>query len=189
MENTKSLALGQIDILYQSLPSVRQYEDYRLFLKDCIAHLRKNRRFSLRAFSKRVGFAGPAFMPMVLAGKRNLSVESARRVARQLRLSQYDADYFELLVELKLKSDPDSLAKIRRQMEGFRLANQGSGVNELTLSLSLNEFDWVKIREEFIELAEKMARETNPTLPKTSIRIRISCAEVNKEHLPGKAVL
>jgi len=80
---------------------VYEYLDYREFLRDCYAYLKRTRRgFSHRAFSRRAGLGSPNHLKRVMDGERNLTSEMAQRFASALGLDGDAAEYFVQLVAL-----------------------------------------------------------------------------------------
>ena len=80
-------------------PSVFEYDDYRLFLRDSYAYLKVHaRHFSFRYFSKRAGFASPNFLKLVMEGKRNLSLDSIPKFVDALKLTKSEGEFFAHLV-------------------------------------------------------------------------------------------
>ena len=59
---------------------VFQYLDYRVFLAD-FYRTKKRSGFSYRAFSRAAGLGAPNYLKLVIAGKRNMSQETAARGA------------------------------------------------------------------------------------------------------------
>lgn len=73
--------------------------NYREYLSYVLANrMVKNRRYSLRAFSKSLGLS-PAHLSCLLKGKRHLSSDKALEVANRLKLSEEDTFYFVELVQ------------------------------------------------------------------------------------------
>jgi uncharacterized protein (TIGR02147 family) len=69
------------------IPSIFQYLDYRLFIKDFSGvKKRTNRHFSHRGLARRAGFNSPSLFIMILNGKRNMTSNS------------HEQKYFETLV-------------------------------------------------------------------------------------------
>jgi hypothetical protein len=64
---------------------------------------KKNDRFSIRAWSKQLGFANPSFLSDVLRGRRKLQIGLAEKIALNLKLPEDQRRYFEILV-LRLNS-------------------------------------------------------------------------------------
>lgn len=80
-------------------PQILDYKDYRRFLSD-FYYFKKNLRagFSFRRFSQMVGVSSPNYLQLVMHGKRNLSDETAARVAKALGLLGPEKRYFIALV-------------------------------------------------------------------------------------------
>ncbi len=70
----------------------------------------RNHRFSLRAWTRQMGFANPSFVSHVLKRERRLNVGLAEKFAVNLRLDPDQKKYFEVLV---LLSSADSVEKRR----------------------------------------------------------------------------
>lgn len=80
-------------------PLVFDYIEAADYLKDFIAFKKKTSpRYSLRQFSKQAGFNSPGYMPMVLAGKREVAPNSISRLAMALDLKAKESLFFEALV-------------------------------------------------------------------------------------------
>lgn len=74
---------------------VFEYLDYRSFLRDYYQHRKKHEYgFSYRSFSRRAGCRSTNFPLLVIAGKRNLSPDSAIRFAEACKLEGSARDYF-----------------------------------------------------------------------------------------------
>lgn len=99
-------------------PSVADYADYRRFLGDLYDYKKKsNRRFSYRRFSQLVGLRSPNYIQLVIQGKRNVTEETAARIAKVLKLSPIEQDYFLALVRVEnAQNDKD-----RREAQKWRL--------------------------------------------------------------------
>lgn len=78
--------------------SIFEYSDYRVLLAERFKFLQTAEGMSYRKFSAQAGFASPNFLQLVISGKRNLSIESCRKVAMGLKLNSREANFFELLV-------------------------------------------------------------------------------------------
>ncbi len=81
-------------------------DDYRAELQAHFTLLKaKNRRFSLRAFARKLGLS-PAMLSNVLSGQRNLSADMALLIAARLGYSALDAQRFCRAVQLSQIADP-----------------------------------------------------------------------------------
>lgn len=86
------------------MPDVFEYDDHRKFLADRIEELRRTRRgFSLRWLAQKCAFSTHTFLPRVLRGDRNLTLDSAGRVAQAIGLKGPVAKAFMALVEREIE--------------------------------------------------------------------------------------
>lgn len=102
------------------MKTLYMYNDYRQFLKDQYADLKKTQRsFSYRYFSKKAGFASPNFLKLVMEGQRNLSAEGAHKFAQALKLGVKESRFFALLVQYNQTSDGAQKQSCYEQMLAF----------------------------------------------------------------------
>lgn len=81
--------------------------DYRLILKNILLEKQEaNKRFSLRAFAKHLELTHSA-LNQVFKGTKNLSPETAAKIARKLKMEPVDREHFCLLVQLEAAKDPE----------------------------------------------------------------------------------
>jgi uncharacterized protein (TIGR02147 family) len=81
------------------MTDIYAYTDYRIFLKDHIAEKQsKTGAFSYRQISQKAGIRSSGFFSWVLQGKRNISERLINELIRILKLDQYEADYFTIMV-------------------------------------------------------------------------------------------
>jgi len=86
------------------LHEIYTYDDYVIFLKEYFTTFkgeRGNRRFSYRAFSRKVGISSPNLIGLILDNKRSLSNENAQKIANGLNLKTRKRRYFLSMVGLK----------------------------------------------------------------------------------------
>lgn len=81
------------------------------------SRLRKNRRYSLRAFARDLGLS-PGFLSQVLAGKKGLSPEKASVIAGKLGCTPAERTQFLNLVRLDHAKCDQYKAVIRRELQG-----------------------------------------------------------------------
>lgn len=99
-------------------PSVYDFLDYRLFLKDRLMHLQNaNAKHSQRWVAKRAAFKSPQLLSMILSGQRSLSRDKAQDLAKALKLDDQETAYFLVTVELAAadsrEAQQELLAKIK----------------------------------------------------------------------------
>lgn len=90
-----------------SLPNIYDYLDYRQFLKDLTAALKKAKKFNLRSFAKRANIQAPGYLKMVTDGRRNLSEDTAKKFCRALEIEAKEKTYFLTLVVYNQSNHPD----------------------------------------------------------------------------------
>lgn len=93
-------------------PEVAKYSDFRLFLGDFYKYKKAHRSgFSFRKFAELAGMKSPNYLQLVINGKRNLSLDSARAVTKALKLSKIESQYFLSLVQRSLAQNDEEREK------------------------------------------------------------------------------
>jgi uncharacterized protein (TIGR02147 family) len=81
-------------------PSIYDYVDSKAFLEDTLAFKKtKNKNFSIRAWSRQLGFKTPSLLNNILKGERRLGSDLVKRLTTTLHLSSAEQHYFEMLVQ------------------------------------------------------------------------------------------
>lgn len=100
------------------MDSVRAYTDFRRFLRDFYTVQKaQTSRFSFRAFSRAAGFSSPNFILLVMEGKKNLTGESAGRLAQAMGLSGDEAAHFLDLVRFGQAKDVETRGRALESLE------------------------------------------------------------------------
>lgn len=82
-----------------ALPSVYDYVDYRVFLREWFdARKAADRSFSYRRFARDAGLSSPSLLVHVKKGERNLTERTTPAFAQALQLDEAASAHFELLV-------------------------------------------------------------------------------------------
>lgn len=99
-------------------PQVREYLDYRKFLKDFYSQKKEySSDYSYRVFSRMAGISSPSHLKMVMDGKRNLTHATVSKYKKALGLKKkQDAQYFELLVNYNQELDHDKKVELFHQI-------------------------------------------------------------------------
>lgn len=93
-------------------PNLYDYLEYRAWLNDAWEHLRaQSRTYSYRWFSRKAGFGSPSYLKHVIDGDRNLTDDSARRVAGAFDLGPQETSYFVALVHMNQASTTEERAR------------------------------------------------------------------------------
>jgi uncharacterized protein (TIGR02147 family) len=90
------------------MPNLFQYDDYRAFLKDYYAEMKKQRpAFSYKYLAGKSGFANKGFLFNIIHGKKSLSKHHIFRIAESLKLNKRETEYFENLVAFNQAETPE----------------------------------------------------------------------------------
>lgn len=166
----------------EALPiSVFAYADYRLFLKEYyeLAH-QKDRKFSHRYISSRLGFASASWFHDVLKGRTNLAGTHLVKLAALLKLKDKEADYLEALVHFNQAGSIEEKNRYYKKLASFK------GVNVDIVGREKFEFysTWyhTAIREllffsEFRGDHEGLAKKLKPALKPSQARESIALLE------------
>lgn len=102
---------------------------------------KKDSRFSLRAWSRQVGYKNPSYLSHVLNRKRRLKPKFAQKLASDLSLSGPSLRYFELLV---LKQNTDSAEETQTLQHLIKAARpkKFKSVNKISLETFSLVSDW-----------------------------------------------
>lgn len=99
-------------------PPVREYLDYRKFLKDFYSQKKENSNdYSYRVFSRMAGISSPSHLKMVMDGKRNLTHATLLKYKKAIGFKKkQDASYFDLLVNYNQELDHDKKVELFHQI-------------------------------------------------------------------------
>lgn len=157
-------------------PDVFAYMDFRCFLQDYYEAAKEKRRggYSYRQFTEHIGYRSCSFLPGVIAGKRNFSVDRLGQVTRGMKLNAEEAQFFELLVRYGQSEDEerrqellDRLLAMRRFQNSVQLAQE-----HLTV---LSRWYYAAIREmvacnDFVEDPEWIGQHLLPPIQAELVR-------------------
>ncbi len=127
-------------------PEIYSYHDHLVFLRDWLAYRKASQPgFSLRTLAAEAGLSA-GYLPLVLAGKRVLSLKSLSKIAPHLGLNRQERSYLEALVSLGTTDSQqvrlDALDKMKR-FGSYQKANP----RELETYEYLTHWYYVAIRE------------------------------------------
>jgi hypothetical protein len=105
----------------RALEPVFAYADFRRYLRDYYVDRKSRvRRFSYRAFSRAAGFVSPNFILQVMEGEKNLTEESAARLAQAMGLAGEETAYFLDLVRFGQAKDVETRGRAMESLESHR---------------------------------------------------------------------
>ncbi len=96
----KGRTAGMKPIARDKAINIYAYDDFRLYLNDRYGALRQSDPdCSARNFARSAGFSNPGFFNDVIKGRRTLSKEARRKLSSVFGLADYEAEFFDVLVE------------------------------------------------------------------------------------------
>ena len=118
-----------------SKPNILDYFDYREYLSDVFAELKKQRRgFSYRSFSRELGISSHNFLPRIIKRERNLSGEFIPRLSGYLNHSQRELRYFKTLVAFNNEKKPPAKEQFLKQLLTLRVTHEEHKIEDKRLS-------------------------------------------------------
>ena len=101
--------------------NVFEYSDFRAYLKEVVAELKKRRDdFTMRHIAEMVGFGSPSFLKMIIDGQRNLTQQSLEKLCTLFHIKGKEKQYFSLLVEFCQTDNPDTKHQVTKKMDKIR---------------------------------------------------------------------
>ncbi len=127
-------------------PNVFSYHNHREFLKDWIAHLKKQqKKMSLREIARRAEFAD-GYLPMVLTGKRRLSSKALEKMLPLLKLTLSEQKFLRLLWVVSESDSIDERKETLKKMQKFSQYQENS-TKEIEVYQYLVHWFYVVVRE------------------------------------------
>src|SRR5260221_443322 len=125
-------------LCYRSL-MIYEHTDFRSYLREeLISGIKRNPRYSLRGFAKHLGVA-PSTLSEILNGKKSISGVRVYEMAAALSLTDKQAAYFALMVDLDKVKSPDAKDLVLGKM---RKINPQNPVRNLQLEAFKVMADW-----------------------------------------------
>jgi uncharacterized protein (TIGR02147 family) len=102
------------------MKSVFEYTNYRQFLKDYYEERKAESGFTYRDFSELTGMNSTSWLLHLIKGSKNLSQDTAQRIAKGLKMGKAEADYFELMVPFTQAKTNEAKDRIYQRMLGLK---------------------------------------------------------------------
>jgi len=164
-------------------PELYSYHDHLGFLRDWLAYRKASQPgFSLRTLAKEAGIS-PGYLPLVLAGKRTLTLKALTKLSPHLGLTKPERSYFEALVTLGTTDSQKVRLAALEKMKGFR-SYQKANPKELETYQYLTHWYYVAIREmaslpDFEATPEWIAPRLKFAVPLAELKIAIEFLKSN----------
>lgn len=155
---------------------VFDYTDPRVYLIDVIKHKQnKNRSFSLRSFSKKMGLNNHGQISLIINNKRPLNLDIAKRLSSVLSFSPEEGYYFNLLILKQNALSPDEQSIYKNLLEKIKK-------NDDFKTLTLDEFkfiaNWYHIA--ILEMSTLPDFRATPEWISKRLRFKISETEISE---------
>jgi len=116
-------------------PKVFEFLDFRMFMQEMFDFLKNSTRgFSNRHLAMRAGFKSSGFFINVVRGRKSLSLAGAAKVAKGLRLSPSESEYFVDLVAWNLETDTQKKLKLFKRLTSSRAFHERDPLKQAQLS-------------------------------------------------------
>lgn len=102
------------------MKSVFEYTNYRHFLKDYYEERKAESGFTYRDFSELTGMNSSSWLLHLIKGAKNLSQDTAQRIAKALKMGKAEAGYFELMVPFTQAKTSEARDRIYQRMLGLK---------------------------------------------------------------------
>jgi uncharacterized protein (TIGR02147 family) len=107
------------------LPVLREYTDFRRYLKDVFVYRRETegtgiRPYSYSTFSAAADIKSPNYLKLIIEGRRNLSDDMITRFARALRLNRAETDEFRILTHYGQAVEPIERNQFLQELSDMR---------------------------------------------------------------------
>ena len=102
------------------MKSIYGYTNYRLFLKEYYEEQKAAKGFTYRDFARLAGMNSTSWLLHLIKGTKNLSAESAIRVAKAIKLNKSETEYLELMVSFTQASTNGAKDHYYQRMLGIK---------------------------------------------------------------------
>lgn len=104
--------------------NIYEYLDFRKYLNDLAAELKRKRGFKLKEFAAKAGIKSQGLLGMVIDGKRRLTVDMREAFCRALGIEGDEKAYFAVLVDYNQARDPDAKRSLFDGLNDLRPRSQ-----------------------------------------------------------------
>ena len=120
-------------------PVLTEYTDYHRYLRDFYNFKkRQSRHFSFRKFAEMANIKSSNYLMLVMNKRRNLLPETAKDVARAMKLSKNESDLFVALVKMEKAKTTEERSQVERDQ---RIATK----KILTKDLPANKAEYLSV--------------------------------------------
>jgi uncharacterized protein (TIGR02147 family) len=171
--------------------NIFEYLNYRDLLRDfCSEKQKTNPHFSYRYLSQKVNVRSPGFLSWVIQDKRNISNQLIVKLAKALKLSDKQAEYFNHLVRFNQAKDTDEknyeyekLLAFRRGKVAQVTADQYEFYEKWYYTTLRELVAVIQVREDFRQVASLLVPQISPAEVKAGFELlsRLGMVRKNKD--------
>jgi uncharacterized protein (TIGR02147 family) len=148
-----------------------EHSNYRSYLKEVLAErIRKNPSYTVSGFARHLALSHTA-VAQVFKGRKNLSVQTALRIAKTLALAPRETEYFCLLVQSDSVKDPELKDHLLTRLQVF---SSGPRPRDLTV-------DQFKCIADWHHLATLALTDVNPILTPAYVADKLGITALEAE--------
>lgn len=103
--------------------TIFNYDDYKQFVRDRISNLPKKGRGQYKVLAERLRVHN-VFLSQVFSGEKDLSEEQALELSEYLELSEFETDFFILLVQIRRASTHKLQQRLKNRLNLLRQQSQ-----------------------------------------------------------------
>ncbi len=163
-------------------PTLGEYTDFRLYLKDVYEHRRQTegtglRPYSYSTFSAAADIKSPNYLKLIIEGRRNLSEDMINRFARALRLARAEADEFRALVRYGQANAPIERNQFLKELADLRArrAFEAGQINQRSWEKVPGWIGWV-----LYAMADQANVEFNPQILQKLFRAKANADDIRE---------
>lgn len=158
-------------------PRVYDYLDYREFCKDISLFLKAKKQISQTSIGQQAGFKSRSYFRMIVSGDRNISEDTARKLAKAFHLPKKEQDFFVLLVLHNQERKFSVQLAYQKKLEKFRQQNKVKLMEDDLLKLlstwhTIAIYESISMESSHIDITELAKRmKTKPGEIKRSLNL------------------
>ncbi|HVK60581.1 MAG TPA: TIGR02147 family protein [Bdellovibrionales bacterium] len=149
-------------------PSLGEYTDFRLYLKDVYEFRRSTestglRPYSYSTFSAAADIRSPNYLKLIIEGRRNISEDMITKFARALRLNRTDTEEFRALVRYGQANEPMDRNQFLKELSDLR-SKRAFDAGEI------NRASWEKVPDWIGWVLFAMSEQSNASFDPASLQ-------------------
>lgn len=113
------------------LKSVFEYNNYREYIRDYYIYSKaRDKKFSYRFFARLANFKSSNFIKFIIENKSNMSEQSAINLAKAMKLSQVEAEFFKSLIHFNQSVSSEERHRYAKELLRHRASRKSFPLRE-----------------------------------------------------------